>query len=207
MKRSLKAILCLVTVVFVAVLITEFEVVFFGENSKPEKSDCIIILGCKVYGSTPSPFLAARLDEGLRLYNRGYGGYIIVSGGKGSGENISEALAMKSYLISKGVDSSRIIMEDESMSTMANLINSSRIMKKEGFETAVIVSNKFHLKRASLMAEKQNIHGSYSGVFVSNYKIHELKGYIREIPAIWKYYLIQSNILSIFEIARSDIIL
>ncbi|WP_446898784.1 YdcF family protein [Clostridium sp. LBM24168] len=207
MKRSLKGVLCFSTIAFVAVLITGFEIVFFGENSKPEKSDCIIVLGCKVYGSTPSPFLAARIDEGLRLYNSGYGNYIIVSGGKGIGENISEAQAMKNYLIFKGVNSSRIIMEDESASTMSNLINSSKIMRREGFKTAVIVSNKFHLKRASLMAKKQNIHCSYSGVFVSKYKGHEIKGYIREIPALWKYYLIQANILSICEIARSAIIL
>ncbi|MCH3964656.1 MAG: YdcF family protein [Clostridium sp.] len=207
MKKSLKVILSIITVVFVAVLITGFEVIFFGENSKPEKSDCIIVLGCKVYGSTPSPFLAARTDEGLRLYNRGYGSYIIVSGGRGNGENISEAMAMRNYLISRGVDPKRIIMEDKSMSTMDNLTNSSRIMKKEGFKTAIIVSNKFHLKRASLMARKQDINASYSGVFVSDYKAHEIKGYIREIPALWQYYLIRASILSIFETAISAIIL
>jgi uncharacterized SAM-binding protein YcdF (DUF218 family) len=193
MKKSLKLLICLTTIVFVVVLITEFQVVFFGEDAQPKKSDCIIVLGCKVYGSTPSPFLAWRLNKSFELYNRGYGNYIIVSGGKGQGENISEAQAMKNYLVSRGANSSRIIMEDKSASTMANLINSKKIMEKNNFKTAVIVSNKYHLKRASLISEKQHIDASYAGVFVSQYKTHEIIGYVREIPAIWKYYLISKG--------------
>lgn len=191
MKKYLKFILCFIAIVVVTVLISELQIVYFGENSQPKKSDCIIVLGCSVYGTTPSPFLVWRLNKGLNLYNRGYGNYIIVSGGRGVGESISEAQAMKNYLISKGVNSSRIIMEDKSASTTANLINSSRIMKSNGFKTAVIVSNKFHLKRASLIAESQYIDATYSGVFVSDYKSREVTGYIREIPATWKYYFLK----------------
>lgn len=189
MRKSLKLLICFVTIAFMMVVITAFQIVFFGEDAQPKKSDCIIVLGCSVYGSTPSPFLVWRLNKGMELYNRGYGSYMIVSGGKGSGENISEAQAMKNYLVSKGISPSRIIMEDKSASTMANLINSGEIMKNRGFDTAVIVSNKYHLKRISLMAESQHIDASYSGVFVSSYKNNEIFGYIREIPALWKYYL------------------
>ncbi|MFL0194875.1 YdcF family protein [Clostridium sp. WILCCON 0269] len=188
MKKSFKFILCLFILVFTTVLITEIQIIIFGQNAQPKKSDCIIVLGCKVYGSTPSPFLIWRLDNGVNLYHRGYGKYIIVSGGRGEGENISEAEAMKNYLVSKGVNSSKVIMEDKSASTIANLVNSKKIMNARGFKTAVIVSNKYHLKRASLMAESQHIDGSYSGVFVSLYKQREISGYIREIPAVWKYY-------------------
>jgi uncharacterized SAM-binding protein YcdF (DUF218 family) len=133
------------------------------------------------------------LNRGLELYQNGYGNYIIVSGGKGQGENISEAEAMRTYLASRGMDSSRIIVEDKSASTMANLINSKKIMDTMGFKTAVIVSNKYHLKRASLMAKSQHIKGSYAGVFMSSYKMREIGGYIREIPAIWKYYLLKAS--------------
>ncbi|HBC96251.1 MAG TPA: YdcF family protein [Clostridium sp.] len=193
MSRKLKFAVCFVTIVFMAVLLTEFQIVFFGEDTKPEKSDCIIVLGCRVYGITPSPFLIGRLNRGLELYQNGYGNYIIVSGGKGQGENISEAEAMRTYLASRGMDSSRIIVEDKSASTMANLINSKKIMDTMGFKTAVIVSNKYHLKRASLMAKSQHIKGSYAGVFMSSYKMREIGGYIREIPAIWKYYLLKAS--------------
>ncbi|MCI1944081.1 YdcF family protein [Clostridium luticellarii] len=191
MSKKLKFIVCFITVAFVTVLLTEFQVVFFGENAAPEKSDCIIVLGCRVYGTSPSPFLVWRLNRGLELYNKGYGKYIIVSGGKGEGENISEAEAMKTYLISRGMDGSKVIAEDKSASTMANLINSKKIMDQMGFKDAVIISNKYHLKRASLMAQSQHIDATYSGVFVSSYKKHEIIGYIREIPAMWKYYFLK----------------
>lgn len=176
---------------FVFTIITAFQIIYFGESAKPQKSDCIIVLGCSVYGTTPSPFMIWRTEEALRLYKKGYGNYIIVSGGKGPGEDISEAEAMKRYLLSKGVKPSKIIIEDKSGSTMANLINSKEIMNEKGFNTAVIVSNKYHLKRASLMAKQQKIKGSYSGVFVSPYKSHEIVGYIREVPAMGKYYLVE----------------
>jgi uncharacterized SAM-binding protein YcdF (DUF218 family) len=191
MNRTKKIILYSTSLAFIVTLITAFEIIYFGESAKPKKSDCIIVLGCQVYGTTPSPFLICRTNQALKLYKDGYGKYIIVSGGQGPGEMISEAEAMERYLVSKGVDRARILIEDKSGTTMANLINSKSIMDKKGFKTAVIVSNKYHLKRASLIAGQQGIDGSYSGVFVKNYKYYELVGYVREIPALMKYYLLK----------------
>lgn len=156
---------------------------------KPKRSDCIIVLGCRVYGTVPSPFLKSRTDEALRLYGLGYGKYIIVSGGQGVNENITEAQAMKRYLISKGMDASKILTEESSTSTMTNLINSKKIMDSKKFKSAVIVSNKYHLKRASLMTKRVGIKASYSGVFVSQYKSQEFSGFLREILAIMKFYI------------------
>lgn len=164
-------------------------VVYFGQSSKPQKSDCIIVLGCKVYGTIPSPFLSWRLDHAAKLYKEGYGNYIIVSGGQGSGEDISEAESMKRYLLSKGIDTSSVIKEDKSITTMENLSNSKDVMKKNNFKTAVIVSNKYHLRRASLIAKYYKVNASYSGVFVTEYKSHEIAGYLREVPALVKFYL------------------
>lgn len=191
MNKAMKFFLCATSVTFIVTLVTTFQIVYFGESAKPKKSDCIIVLGCQVYGTTPSPFLTWRTEQAFKLYREGYGKYIIVSGGKGPGENISEAEAMKRYLVSKGVDTSKILIEDKSGSTMANLINSKTIMDEKGLNTAVIVSNKYHLKRASLIAKQQSIDGSYSGVFVKPYKFHELIGYAREIPALVKYCLLR----------------
>lgn len=163
----------------------------FGFFAKPKKSDCIIVLGCQVKGTVPSPFLAARLDEGIRLFKEGYSNYIIVSGGKGTGEEISEAEAMKNYLVTKGIDKNKIIMEDKSLSTMENLGFSKALMDSKGFKNAIIVSNKYHLKRASVMARKNGIvDASFSGVYVSKYPSFEITGFIREIPALIRLYLL-----------------
>lgn len=162
----------------------------FGIAAKPKKSDCIIILGCQVRGTTLSQFLRERLDKGIELYNEGFAEYIIVSGGQGPGEDITEAEAMKRYLLSKGVDESKIIIEDRSSNTMENLRNSKSIMNERSFSTAIVVSNKYHLKRASVMAKKVGLNASYAGIFVSRYIWDEVYGFFREIPGIIRLYIL-----------------
>lgn len=162
----------------------------FGIAVKPKKSDCIIILGCQVRGTSLSQFLKERLDRGIELYNQGFAKYIIVSGGQGPGEDITEAEAMKTYLVSKGIDENNIIMEDKSSNTMENLKNSKFIMDRKGFNTAIIISNKYHLLRASIMAKRTGLNASYSGVFVSRYLLNEIYGFFREIPGIIRLYIL-----------------
>lgn len=190
MKTFLRVVLYAAAAGVLVCLFLGFVILRFSSAAAPVKSDCIIILGCKVKGSELSPFLIARTDEGLRLYNEGYGEYIIVSGGRGPGEDITEAQAMKDYLVGKGVEPSRIIIEDKSTSTYTNIKYSSEVMKQRGMKSAVIVSNKYHLRRASLMAKSEGIEGSCSGVFVSDYKTHEITGFLREILALGKYYIL-----------------
>lgn len=162
----------------------------FGATTKPKKSDCIIVLGCQVRGRTLSQFLKARLDKGIELYNDGYAKYIIVSGGQGPGEDITEAEAMKIYLVSNGINEENIIMEDASSNTMENLRNSKLAMEEKRLDTAIVVSNKYHLKRASIMVKKTGIDASYSGVYVSKYFLNEIYGFFREIPAIIRLYIL-----------------
>ena len=158
---------------------------------KPSKADCIIILGCKVDGSIPSPFLVSRIEEGYRLYSQGQAKYIIASGGQGANEDVSEAEAIKRYLLDKGVKESSILLEDKSTSTWTNLSNSKEMMKQKKLTNAIIVSNKFHLNRASLITKKIGIEASYSGVYNSKHKLDEFGSFLREILATYKYYLTQ----------------
>lgn len=162
----------------------------FGITARPKKSDCIIILGCQVRDTTLSQFLKARLDKGIELYNVGFAKYIIVSGGQGPGENISEAEAMKTYLLSNGINEKDILMEEKSSNTMENLQYSKNIMIEMKLDTAIVVSNKYHLKRASIMAKRVGLNASYSGVFVSKYFFNEVYGFFREIPGIIRLYIL-----------------
>ncbi|MGE5415465.1 MAG: YdcF family protein [Acidobacteriota bacterium] len=179
-----------IIIIMMAVCVAvEYDVIAFGIHAEPIKSDSIIIMGCRLYGTVPSPFLRARMDEGLRLYRLGYGRYIIVSGGKGPGENISEARCMRDYLVAHGVSPRAILMEDGSRSSTQNLRNSTAIMEKYKLRSAVIVSNKFHLRRAAYLADRLEIKASYSGVFVARYKFDEAFGFVREVPALAKTYI------------------
>lgn len=191
MKTVLRIVKYLVLIGFLIIIFIEVDIIIFGIESKPSKSDCIIVLGCQVKGTYPSPFLQARLNDGIRLYKEGYGKYIIVSGGKGAGEDITEAVAMKNFLLDKGIDKNKIIMEDQSRNTMENLAFSKKVMKGKGFKTAVVVSNKYHLKRVSLMSKRLKMNTSYSGVFVSQYTFTEYKGYVREVFGVLKFVVLK----------------
>jgi len=191
MRKLLRLFKYLLLIGALIAIIIEVDVVRFGAKSKAIKSDCIIVLGCQVKGTNPTPFLQERLKEGIRLYKEGYGKYIIVSGGKGPGEKVTEAEAMKRYLLDKGIDENSIIMEDESKNTMGNLTFSKKVMEDKGFKNAVVVSNKYHLKRVSLMCKKLGMNASYSGVFVYQYKSFEYKGYIREVPGMLKFLILK----------------
>lgn len=190
MKFAVKSLISVILIGIILTIIGTISILNGWYGLKPQKSDCILILGCRVYGTEPSPFLVARVDEAIRLYNEGYGKYILASGGQGVNENISEAGAMKKYMMAKGIPAAKILTEEASTSTMTNLINSKKIMTAYKLNSAVIVSNKYHLKRASLMAKKVGINASYSGVYVSKFKLDELSGFLREILAIMKFYIL-----------------
>lgn len=190
MKIIIKLAVFTVLLGFIASIYLGASIYRFGWGIKPQKSDCIIVLGCKVKGVEPSPFLKGRLDEGIRLFKEGYGRYIIVSGGKGPGEDITEAEAMGRYLVEKGVAEESIILEDKSKSTLENLKNSKVIMNEKGLRDAVIVSNKFHLKRVSNTVTRLDMAASYSGVFIKEYKLNEVSSFVREIPALIKYFIL-----------------
>jgi len=185
MKKFSKILLYSMVVLIFIFVITEASIIVFGISAKPKKSDCIIVLGCAVYGNFPSPFFRERLNKAFELYKKDYARYIIVCGAKGAGENISEAEAGKRYLIGKGVLPEFILKEDRSFSTYENLLNAKRIMNRRGFKSAIIVSNMFHLERAYLIAKKLKINASVSGVYVQQYSYEEYKGFIREIMALW----------------------
>ncbi|SHE42278.1 YdcF family protein [Clostridium fallax] len=190
MKKKLKMIVFLFIIIFFL-----FEIYIFSVPMilAPKKSDAIIILGCRVNGETPSKFLVDRTMEGVKLYKEGYAPYIIVSGGQGDKENISEAECMKRILVKEDIPEDKIILEDNSKNTNENIKNSSKIMKNEGFKSAILVSNRFHLGRVKMLANRYKIDGSYTGTFNTKYQylLHEIFGAIREIPAIIKDFIIR----------------
>ena len=98
---------------------------------------------------------------------------------------------MKNFLLDKGIDKNKIVMEDQSRNTMENLAFSKKVMESKCFKTGVVVSNKYHLKRVSLMSKRLRMNTSYSGVFVSQYKFTEYKGYVREVLGVLKFLILK----------------
>ncbi len=123
------------------------------QTATARKADVAIVLGAAVWGEEPSPGLRERLDQALWLYDNHYVPMLLVSGGLGDGKKITEAAAMKRYLVEHGVPEERILLESQARSTFENLAFSKPIMAEHGLRSALIVSHGFHLARALDMAE------------------------------------------------------
>ena len=146
--------------------------------------DYIIVLGAHVDGTRMTLALLERARRALLYLEENPGTKAVLSGGKGDGENISEAEAMYRYLTGHGIDGDRLIREEESTSTKENLEFSCRKIGTTDCSVGVVTNNFSCMERSS-HCKKMWIPGSGHGTFqVSSWRLFI---YIpREILAIIK---------------------
>lgn len=160
-----------------------------GIKTKADGSnDYAIILGAKVNaGGVPSLSLKYRLDAAIPYLNKHPNVTVIVSGGQGKTGNMTEAFAMQQYLVNAGISTERIILEEASTSTYENLAFSKELLPGN-LSNLTIISNDFHLKRASFLANKLGL--KVDTVAASTPKVVEMKLRLRERAALLKTYLV-----------------
>lgn len=113
----------------------------------------MIVLGAKVNKDGVSKTLKQRLDKAMEYYNQNKDINIIVSGGQGKDEVMTEASAMKNYLVENGVDEDNIILENKATTTLENIMFSKEIMEDLNLENkALIVTSEYHLFRGRFIA-------------------------------------------------------
>lgn len=117
----------------------------------PEDPKLMIVPGCQTDGNKPSPMLERRLIEAKEALEKYPEAKCILSGGKGSGEWLTEAECMKNYLTANGIDESRLIIEDKSTSTETDLENSLKLTDERDI---TIITSGCHEFRASLAARR-----------------------------------------------------
>lgn len=123
-------------------------------ESGEDNLDYLIVLGAQLKESGPSNILQARLDKAIEYLEENPDTKVIVSGGQGSDEPMSEAEGMKNYLVKHGIAEERILMEDNSVNTKQNLKFSSEYINIEE-DTVGIVTSNFHVYRSVKLAENQ----------------------------------------------------
>lgn len=123
-------------------------------HAVPEKAcPTVIVLGCQVRGTTPSLLLSYRIEAAAAYLEANPGSVAILTGGKGSGEKISEAECMYRSLAERGIDPARLCKEEEATDTLENIRYSMAVMEREGLSgPAALVSNDIHICRAERMA-------------------------------------------------------
>lgn len=169
-------------------------IIIININTQPKPgADAFIVLGAGLRGDIITQPLAARLDKAIEYLTSNNNTVVVVSGGQGPDESITEAYAMKEYLISNGIDSNRIIEEDKSTSTYENFKFSKEILDKKFLNKnyrVVFATNDFHVFRAKMIAHDAGLNADATGAKSRYYMIPNF--YLREYLAIFKY-LILSN--------------
>lgn len=140
------------SVVFGYALLTGL--VYYEAREKPlPVVDAIVVLGASQTGGVPSPVFQARLDRAVDLYYQHKAPKIILTGGVGQGERVSEAQVGRSYLMQKGIESEALLQENTGTTTWESLNNVTSITKENYIQTIIVVSDGFHLLRAKVMAQ------------------------------------------------------
>lgn len=157
-----KVLLCTVSAFLIVTVIASAAItclIVKAANDYPETSGTtMVVLGCKVKNGRPSLMLKRRLNAAYDYLAENGDVTVIVSGGQGSDESISEAQCMYEYLTEKGISPDRIIIEDTSKSTYENLRNSKNIISEKGLnEKITIVTDGYHQLRAEMIADKLGI--------------------------------------------------
>jgi uncharacterized SAM-binding protein YcdF (DUF218 family) len=182
--------------IFVAVILIillgfgSFLAIYGGGDNADYSEKTVIVLGCGIRGERVSVGLAKRLNKAAEYHERNPEAYIIVSGGQGPQEDIPEALAMKRYLVDKGIDEEKIIMEDKSTSTITNFRNSKAIMEDMGLssDSVVFVTNAYHVYRAASYAKAEGLTVNHLGTDIIWYTVP--MNYMREMLAVIKMWVL-----------------
>jgi uncharacterized SAM-binding protein YcdF (DUF218 family) len=186
-----KLFCCGLIIAVLSFTIIETIIVFNSSSQEEMGTDYLIILGAGVNGDAVSLTLQERLLKGIEYLNKHNNTKVIVSGGQGYGENITEAEAMKKYLVSSGIDANRIIEENRSTSTMENFRFSKEILKKESkgnTQIIMVITSDFHMLRAKMLARRVGFEPY--GITCSTPVSVRLNSYAREYFALVKSYFI-----------------
>lgn len=172
------------------IVITGIVVSYGTNNTATFKEDCVLVLGCGIRGEQLLPTLESRLDRCLEYLQNNPDIPVIVSGGQGPKEDIPEAIAMKRYLVSKGVNPEKITTEERSRNTIENLDYSKPLLdslftNKE--YTVVIITSDYHAYRVTKATANAGINSTMYNAKVKWYL--RPSAYSREALSICKFWI------------------
>lgn len=170
-----------------AFVIIESVIIYHANRKTDPDVDYLIVLGAQIRGTSITKSLYNRLKIAEAYLKENPETLVIVSGGQGPGEDMSEASAMKEFLIKNGIDEDRIILEDRSTNTMENILYSKKLIESDDARVAV-VTNGFHIFRSTRIAKRQGLR-NVQGLSAPSDRILLVSYYVREVLAVIKDFL------------------
>ncbi len=159
----------------------------FGAAGK-DNLDYIIVLGAQMKAHGPSRVLKMRLDKACDYLAENPDTIVIVSGAQGNDEHVSEAQGMYDYLVEQGISPEHIIKEDQSRNTNQNINYSSAFLDKEK-DSVGIVTNNFHIFRATHIAKKSG-YADVCGIAAPSEFLMQANNMLREFMGVMKDFLV-----------------
>ena len=184
-RRLLRVVLVLAGAWLTLCIVLASAVHFYGLTDRAEPEDVIIVLGSGLNrNGTPGPSLRNRSERAAALWHAGYAPMIICSGGYARTASRSEASGCAEVLRENGVPESAIILEEQARSTEENAVYSHRIMRERGWETALVVSDGYHLLRATWILSQEGMTFTTSPATTPPRFINHLVAIAREVVAL-----------------------
>ena len=154
-RWALRAALAAAVVVVLYVVVTAVQVVIAADADDGDvEVDAIVVLGAAQYDGTPSPALAARLDQALELYEAGAASQIVLTGSKQPDDRFTEAFAGFRYLAERGVPGSALVIVDDGSSTYESLAAVHNVLRDGGSERVLLVTDSYHNRRVQGIARE-----------------------------------------------------
>lgn len=163
-----------------------------GNRDERPPADAIVVMGAAQYDGRPSPVFAARLDHAIELFHAGIAPRLIVTGGKREGDRTTEAASARIYAVQHDVPDEAILAEDTSRTTLQSIRRVAGIMRDEGIDSAVFVSDPSHMLRVLRMASDEGItaYGSPTRTSpVESDAVRRLDAILHELGALAIYFV------------------
>lgn len=173
-----------------AFFITLLKIIICEKCAKP-KGKTVTVLGCRVKGTVPTRALMSRCKAAYDYLIKNKNSVAVLSGGKGADEDISEAECMYRILTEKGIDKTRLYIEDASTSTEENLKFSSVVIDNNNLSKEIVIcTSEYHIYRALMIAKKAGINAT--GLPAHSMRILRIPAFTREVFGVW--YLTLKNL-------------
>ncbi|MCE9602166.1 MAG: YdcF family protein [Gemmatimonadetes bacterium] len=132
-------------------------VFWLASHDRAAAADAIVVLGAAQYRGKPSPVLRARLDHAVALFAQGFAPRVVLTGGIAEGDTESEASVARTYVLRAGVPDSAILLENDGRTTQQSLQAVAQLLEARGLSRVILVSDPFHLFRASVVARRNGL--------------------------------------------------
>lgn len=132
-------------------------IVYVGNRDQARAADAIVVLGAAAYDTRPSPVFTERIRHGIDLYERGYAGTLVFTGGYGDGARFSESQVARTFALRAGVPEDAILIETLSRTTHQNLARTRDLLSDHGLRRVIVVSDPLHMARALRLSRQLGI--------------------------------------------------